>query len=205
MSKAKDYNSINWSEHFYLDDSSPSGLKWNINKRKAGLTAGSKQGKGGAYQGWSVELNNSPYKVHRIIMVLSQGAIDENMVVDHLDGNPLNNELSNLKIKMPKANQQNVRTRDDNTSGIKGVYITTNTRGTKVNSYWTASWYSGDGRKTSKHFPVAKYGHDQAKALAVAYRVEQISLLNAAGASYTERHRGLTPGTPPAISPVQPT
>ena len=42
-------------------------------------------------------------------------------VVDHIDGNPLNNQRSNLRICIPSENQRNRRMPSINTSGFKGV------------------------------------------------------------------------------------
>ncbi|MBU5384806.1 HNH endonuclease [Citrobacter cronae] len=55
--------------------------------------------------------------LHRIIM--NAGPFD---VVDHIDGNKLNCSRSNLRICTQADNAKNVRLRNDNSSGIPGVY-----------------------------------------------------------------------------------
>lgn len=42
-------------------------------------------------------------------------------MVDHLDGNPLNNKIENLKASSAKENAKNLRLSKNNTSGIVGV------------------------------------------------------------------------------------
>jgi hypothetical protein len=65
--------------------------------------------------------------MHRLIVGLSN---DDKRVVDHIDGNPLNNQRSNLRVCAPSQNIKNQRLRTDSTSGLKGV--------SKYQGYWRA-------------------------------------------------------------------
>jgi hypothetical protein len=56
--------------------------------------------------------------MHRIIM-----NCPDSMQVDHIDGNGLNNQKSNLRICTQSQNKKNKRRASNNTSGYKGVYI----------------------------------------------------------------------------------
>ena len=59
---------------------------------------------------------NKSYLVHRLIFIAFNGAIPENMVVDHIDRNPLNNNISNLRAIRQSDNIRN-STRVDNAKG----------------------------------------------------------------------------------------
>lgn len=54
--------------------------------------------------------------MHRFIMNPEKG-----MVIDHLDGNPLNNQKNNLRICTHAENMRNSNIPKNNTSGFKGV------------------------------------------------------------------------------------
>ena len=54
--------------------------------------------------------------MHRFIMKPDKG-----MVIDHLDGNPLNNQKNNLRICTHSENMRNCKISINNTSGFKGV------------------------------------------------------------------------------------
>ena len=67
-------------------------------------------------------------KLHRYIMNISTS----NLVVDHINRNPLDNRKSNLRICSYKENSFNKSIRVDNTSGIPGVSFH------KTNKKWRA-------------------------------------------------------------------
>jgi hypothetical protein len=54
--------------------------------------------------------------MHRFIMKPNKG-----MIIDHLDGNPLNNQKSNLRICTHAENMRNSKISINNKSGYKGV------------------------------------------------------------------------------------
>jgi len=56
--------------------------------------------------------------MHRVILAAPDG-----YDVDHIDGDGLNCLKSNMRIATRSENSQNHRSRINNTSGVKGVYL----------------------------------------------------------------------------------
>ena len=57
-------------------------------------------------------------KLHRVIMSAQKGDI-----IDHIDGDTLNNQRSNLRFCTNSQNQHNSKIRSNNKSGFKGVHL----------------------------------------------------------------------------------
>ena len=79
---------------FYYDESSPSCLRWASarSNMKAGDVAGSLKPDG--Y--WKVRNRGTPRGVHIVVWEMFNGPIGPREV-DHIDGNPGNNKISNLR------------------------------------------------------------------------------------------------------------
>lgn len=203
MSRAlKDYNSIPWNEYFYHDDSSPTGLRWRCDRffgskmSMIRVAGGSVAGmvhhqpkKGTKYAIVGVEGRN--WYAHRVIWILYNGHLPGDLVIDHIDGNALNNRIENLRAVPQKLNNRNASKRKDNTSGETGVYFTTARAGKNRSStltYATATWYDISGTRRSKHFPVKELGVTVAFKMAIEHRKRMISELNQSNACYTTNH-----------------
>lgn len=178
-----------WSQHFCLDETSPSGISRirskfgnTILKTPVGTKNFKVDGRAG---GWRVKLKGHSYYIHRIIWVLTHGSVDPELVIDHLDGNPFNNTTNNLFLKSPENNMRNRHKHRNNKTGVTGVYITSNKSG---NIYYVAAWYNSTGELESKFFSVLKLGEENAKLLASNHRKDQILRLINEGADYTDRH-----------------
>jgi len=179
----------NWNTIFEVNESSPSGLTRIRNKHgiqiEAVNTGTKKFGKNGEPKSWTIEFKNHQYVIHRIIWVLLNEKIDDNLVIDHIDGNPFNNKISNLRLVDISTNQRNRRKHISNTTGTTGVKLDDKGCGS---FYYVAYWNTVDNLQKCKAFSVKKFGEIEALSLAIKYREEQIQKLLIAGINYTERH-----------------
>jgi hypothetical protein len=66
-----------------------------------------------------VGINKKNYLLHRIIFMMFYGYLPEE--IDHIDGNPLNNNINNLRAANPVLNGYNQKKRITNKVGIKGI------------------------------------------------------------------------------------
>lgn len=104
-------------EHF---KSTGSWLAWN--SRWSGRPAfTSYNGKG--YKTTTLTLYGVKHRIsmHRVVFALAYGRWPDG-VIDHIDGDPQNNSLSNLRDVTQSENSRNSRMSKRNTSGITGVY-----------------------------------------------------------------------------------
>lgn len=105
-------------------------------------------------------VDHKPYKVHRLIFLMHHGFMPES--VDHIDGNPANNRIENLRPATRSQNSMNAKTRSDNSSGVKGV-----------------SWYKRLGKwqvyvvANKRHVTVGYFDcRDEAEAASVKARLK---------------------------------
>jgi flagellar capping protein FliD len=77
------------------------------------------------------------YKTHRLIMKWVYGDFDEQKEVDHINGNPSDNSIENIRLVDRKTQMRNLARHSNNTSGQTGVYW--NKHGDKWQSYITVN------------------------------------------------------------------
>lgn len=115
-------------------------LTWKVDKAraKAGDEAGSiRYNRHPQYR--EVKIDGAMYMTHRLAWLYIHGDLPEDQI-DHIDGNGLNNQLSNLRDVSPFENQRNRRVGKANTSGTMGVTFCSD-RGT-----WRARINTESGR-----------------------------------------------------------
>lgn len=187
---ARDYNVIDWNKIFVEDSGSSTGLIWAIkpaSQIRIGDTAGNiwvdkKDGRKRAV----VMFKGKTWYVHRVLYIMRHGAIDNAMVVDHTDGNTLNNAENNLRLVPQLVNVRNLKQYKTNVSGKTGVYFMVNRKSNTT--YVVAKCNGSNGKVKRKMFNCTKLGLLPAFADACRYRDKMISNLNSFGAGYSERH-----------------
>lgn len=92
---------------------------WNVQKGqriKAGDIAGTPQNRGSIV----IKINGKQYLAHRLAWLYTHGEFPSRLI-DHLDGDPSNNRLNNIRECTNSENLKNQSVSKRNTSGFKGV------------------------------------------------------------------------------------
>jgi len=177
-------------EFFIYDETSPSGLRWKrVNTRGSTAKVGDIVGSlDNGY--WRVHALGRHLKGHKIVWALNNNFENQDgLHIDHIDGNPSNNKIKNLRLVDPILNARNKPMLKSNTSGIHGVcFQTVRTKNGNYVDRYVAGWRGLDGKAKTKCFSVNVYGAELAEFLATEYRLHQMELLNLMDAGYTERH-----------------
>ena len=102
------------------DESSPTGLVWVVNpglQKLAGKPAGSITAK----KYYRVAYKRKIYQAHRIVWELHNGPIPKGMRIDHINRDPQDNRIENLRLATAAQNGHNRKINANSTTGVKGL------------------------------------------------------------------------------------
>lgn len=176
---SKDYYKEEWADFFELSADSPSGLVWKVDRKNGKSKVGSPVGYKANTGHWKAEIKGKAVQINRVVYYLNHWFLDPLLVVDHIDGNPCNNNITNLRLVDFTTNMRNKRMPKNVSTGKTGVY--------EVHEF-NANWVE-DGKLKTKTFKVSMYSsREEAFQEACLYRDEQIKRLNTLGYGYTNTH-----------------
>lgn len=142
-----------------------------------------------------ITIDGSPYLAHRLIWLYVHGEFPagEQSFIDHIDGNPSNNKIDNLRTTSSAENNRSKKKSSTNSSGLIGISRVEIPVKREFRTYtywsWRAYWQAENGKQCAKDFYIRTHGEDEAKQMAIEYRAKQIHLLEINhGIIYSERH-----------------
>ena len=170
----KSYESIPWECILEYTNESPSGLVWRIspsNHISAGRSAGSISNKKTC---WELRYKKKTWLAHRIVWILHNGSTPLNLVINHKDCNPLNNNIENLEVVSIADNNRRTKRHiaEDKTLG---VHLLRTTRKGKEYFYYSSFYRDENGNVIRKCFAILKYGDDVARRMAEEFRADGLS------------------------------
>jgi predicted GIY-YIG superfamily endonuclease len=156
---------------------SPTKLVWNYDRIKKNGRLCSKARKGfiagaNGRKTASLGIDGVTYQVHRIVWVLfNKQNLHGDLVINHIDGNPLNNNPLNLEAVPQKENILKTVNRAKKETPV-GINIRSNHG--KPNQIVAASITDENGNQIFKYFSVNKYGLDSSIKLAIDWRESKL-------------------------------
>lgn len=183
----RNYNAICWSDYFVYDETSPSCLRWVTDSpgglKKAGDIAGTQ-----IYQtyykkpyAWFVgRIEKQMWSVHRIIYWLHYGDFDCSKVIDHINRNPFDNRIENLRLVSICDNSRNLSKSYKNKTGIAGVFETSLS--------WLVTWSENRKGYWLRVYFKDYESKEAAFDVAVKLRLEKLEYLRSKGYNYSQEH-----------------
>lgn len=119
----------------------------------SGKIAGSMNGKGYLVVGLHVDGKRRTFLIHRLVWYVATGVDPGAKQIDHIDGNPLNNRIENLRLASHAENMRNTKLQRNNSSGYKGVTWC------KRNNKWVAQIRANNRGLHLGYFPTPELAH----------------------------------------------
>lgn len=192
--KKRDYTQYDFESIFEISTESPSGLVWKIPRLYVKTLHHDRVGKQAGtikitprQKYYNVVVFNKKFQVHRIIWLLHNKTIDAANDIDHIDGNTLNNSVTNLREISPAVNSRNRRKKRDKELEA-GIYLEESLSKAGTPLPRLRAHICVEGRVIGASFSITKYGHEGALKLAKDWRKNKLDELNEQGAGYTDRH-----------------
>lgn len=187
---------MEFDKYFYYDETSPTCIRWavdvfsgrnyQIKSIITGDVAGSINQNSKHLPTYRVCLRGKFYRVSRVIWYLFHGELQQNSVIDHLDGNTLNNNISNLKETTYRGNSVNRRKYANSTTMWNGINFHTKHNGKYT--YAVATLIDENHKLIQKTFSLERFGLIPATRYAILKRREMQQNLANHGIQYSERH-----------------
>jgi HNH endonuclease/AP2 domain len=127
-------------------------FRWRVRK-KQGQRVGGIAGCRIQWSYWCIHLDGHSYRAHQLAWLYMEGEWGR-PIIDHRDGNPLNNRWTNLRLSTCTNNAANRKRYRSNTSGYKGVSFHRRMR------RWTAYISRGGRRYNLGSFATAEAAHE---------------------------------------------
>lgn len=102
---------------------------------------------------------------HRLAWIYIHGLTIGGAEIDHIDGNPKNNAIGNLRLATSSQQKQNKRVQSNNRCGLKGAFFHACRKGKK----WRSQIKVGDDLIFLGYFETAEEAHAAYKVAAVKY------------------------------------
>jgi len=151
---------ILWIHEQLYADFDQGKVYWKINKRGPGAKVGKEAGTvrdDGYYQ---IKINGRFVRRSHVIWGLKYGQfpVEE---LDHIDRNPSNDSIHNLREATSSENKANQKLQSNNKCGLKGVYLR------KDNQKWTAQICSKGVRRTLGLFSSKEQAYEAYREYAI--------------------------------------
>lgn len=172
---------------FYYDETSPTSIRWKVSngqtnhsKRSPGDPAGYHSHTSTKYKRFKVGVKGKEVMVHRVVCILHGLDVPKDMVVNHIDGDPSNNKISNLEVVSQRDNSRRQKRHirgisDKSNTGHTGVTRTVVKTGQR---YYFAHWRDINHDTKGINFSIDLLGEEEALRLAVECRKGQIERVN---------------------------